>query len=418
MKIVISEQQLQRIIKEFYGKPKVMNLGRGRTIIDITISELQQYLAKFDKTVNGEEIIQDYAEFINERIIGLFKEKYIQFDNEVIENIVKENLATVEGKKIIMQYPKKLVVFWYDNKRTYTDFEKLKEAINFTSEKVEKYVNEILTDDTYNLAPTYSGQEINDNLQKRIYDWEYTKTIIEKLFHYYINSESTESDIFKVFSQKPYLDDMLMIMDKDMENNEYNLFPRIRQNKLTRDFETFFGSFVEYYGKKHNNTNKFYSRLDVNDVSNLPLEILIGQLFNYIHHELMGKNIKEYSHKKYYDWENTKKFLKEKYLEYLNIPYINRTLSEKLNEKNYIGNIISIMDEIMKQNDYTTFYTLNERSARTDVKHFIDSYINYFTKTKYPYPSHFKESPNPKKKLPLEIFMGRIFYDIYSYLKE
>ena len=42
--------------------------------------------------MGNEVFVQDYTEYINETIIRMFKEAYIEFDDE---NIIKENLASV-----------------------------------------------------------------------------------------------------------------------------------------------------------------------------------------------------------------------------------------------------------------------------------------------------------------------------------
>lgn len=292
MRIIISERQLERIIKEFYKKkPKVRSIGigwtSGKSIADLIIGELQSYLASFSRSkrpMGNELFIQDYSDFINETMIRIFKESYIEFDNENIENIIKNNLASVEGKKIIMKYPQKLVVFRYDEKRTYSGFDKLEEAIDFTSKKLNTYINENLPNDLYDLAPTYSGQEIEDELAHKIYDWEHTKTIIERLYHEYMVSDLVDEKLFEKLKSKNYIDEIFKIMDKEMEKNNYETFHTIKENNLKIYFNMFLASYIKHYSKRFDEEQL---RSDVINVTkNLPLEILMSKLFNMIYKNL------------------------------------------------------------------------------------------------------------------------------------
>jgi hypothetical protein len=293
MRIIISEQQLQRIIKEFYKKkPKVRSIGKGwenygKTIKELIIYELQVYLSKkrtSNYSMNSEMFLQEYVEYINETIIRLFNEGYIEFDDENIENIIKENLASVEGKKIIMKSPKKLVIFRYDEKGTYAGFEKLKEAIDFTSKKLDTYINENFPSDLYNMAPTYSGQEIEDELTQKIYDWEHTKTILERLYNDYMVSDLVDEQLFEKLKGKNYIDEIFKIMDKEMEKNNYEIFHKIKETDLKYYFNMFLESYIKFYSKRFNEEQL---RSDtINLKKNLPLEILMSKIFNMIYKNL------------------------------------------------------------------------------------------------------------------------------------
>ncbi len=294
MRIIISEQQLQRIIKEFYKKkPKVRSIGKGlwdygKTVKELIIQELQVYLSKKEinngSGNNNQMFLQNYVEYINETIIRLFNEAYIEFDDENIENIIKENLASIEGKKIIMKYPKKLVIFRYDEKGTYAGFEKLKEAIDFTSKKLDTYINENFPNDLYNMAPIYSGQEIEDELTQKIYDWEHTKTILERLYNDYIVSDLVDEQLFEKLKGKNYIDEIFKIMDKDMEKNNYKIFHKIKETRLKNYFHMFLESYIKFYSKRFNEEQL---RSDtINLKKNLPLEILMSKIFNMIYKNL------------------------------------------------------------------------------------------------------------------------------------
>ena len=287
MKIIISEQQLQRIIKEFYKKRPIVRQIRdnyGSTISDFIVSDIQNYYRN-NNSKSKVVFIQDLAEFINETMFKLYQKQYRDFYNDYIENIINNNLAKVEGKKLIMKNPKTIVIFKYDGNNSFFDNDKLNEAIRFTSNKISEYINEVLVDDSYDLAPTYSGEEIKDDLQKRIYDWEHSKTIIERLYHNYMVSDLVDEKLFKELKSKNYIEEIFNILDKAMERSNFTEFNLIKEENLEKTFGDFLDKYINFFQHKYYyNTEQFRKNIDVRH--KLPIEIFMGKIFNKIYTSL------------------------------------------------------------------------------------------------------------------------------------
>jgi hypothetical protein len=279
MKIVISEQQLQRIIREFYEKG--YNLGDYDVIQKIK-DEVRSYNNNFRELSVDERAdkIQEFTDFINNTIYNNFKDYYKDFFDEEMNKIVRNNL--LEQRTLDIYFfgddGAKGVYFWTLGGLS-TDG--LNYVINFIKNKLDVYiqpkVEKSIERNPYKLAPKYSGNWISDDLQKRIYDWEHSKVIIEKLYHNYMISNLVDDYIFDKLKSKNYIDAIFVAMDKEMEKNDFKLFPLIREKSVKKDFNNFVNVYIDYYSNKFPHPEQF--SIEINPKKNLPIEIFMGRVF-------------------------------------------------------------------------------------------------------------------------------------------
>lgn len=288
MKIIISEQQLQRIIREFYEK--AYNLG-DYDVIEKIEKEIIDYYRKFVKLSVDErgDKIQELTDFINNTIYNNFKDYYKDFfDTKMMEIVSRYSFE--KGKKTANIYfieddKFKGVYFWMHGG---LDTDRLNYVINQIKNKLDKHIEPSIKSkietNPYSLSPQHSDKNIEDELEQKIYNWGYTKIILENLCHKFLVSDKIGDELFDKFKGNNYIDKIIDRMDEVMEKNNYEIFHTIKETNLKNDFHKFLESYIEYYSRYF---NEGQLRSDtINLKKNLPLEILMSKIFNMIYKNL------------------------------------------------------------------------------------------------------------------------------------
>lgn len=289
MKILISEQQLKRIIKEFQD---IYDDG-----IDRLTKEIEQEIMaggfEMGSRINGEykfyDDWPDRREKESFRLLKILKEKVVKFLMDYFklgENLIEKTNQLVDELFHLtihdeIQYSKRDLADWHmyfishPNTGKY-DFnkDKFKKSMNH----IMKLVKELLSpeekkelDTTIDLSktkysPKYSGEEIEDEDTKVIYNWEHTKNLLENLIKEYIHNEKyVSTELFNKITELGVIETVIDIMDEDMKNNEYKIFHPILQNNWSKDFLQFVKSYITYYGKKYNGEEQFRQNLKVDE---------------------------------------------------------------------------------------------------------------------------------------------------------
>lgn len=302
MKIIISERQLRRIIKEFQD---IYDNG-----LDLLSAEIEKEIKAGGFTMgsskNGDfKIDKDWSEkrkMESYRLLNIMKEKIINFlkdyykleEGEIVNNINKlVNKLFVLSIHDDIEYRHHDTSDWESHwisdpntgRYDYNPSE-FKKSMNHLMKKTDqlldkkKMENLKLDIDTSKTryAPSYSGEELENEDTKRIYDWEYTKTILEKLIFEYINNEEyINKEMYDKIMGDGIINIMMEEMDDVMENNNYEVFSLIRQNNFRNDFSNFLKSYTKYYKQMFNgNEQQFYQNLNVD--KKLPPEIQFGRM--------------------------------------------------------------------------------------------------------------------------------------------
>jgi len=273
------------VIREFYEKG--YNLGDYDVKQKIE-DEVITYNKKFMKLSVDErsEKIGEYKDFINETILKNFKDYYKAYFNEEMNKIVCDSFLVQRTLDIYFTIGKWEGVYFWGTSGLKLDG--LNYVINYIKDEldtlIEPKIKGEIKSNSYSLSPEYTGKNIQDDLQKRIYDWEHTKTIIEKLLNKFLTSDKINDDLFNKLKEKNLIDEIINKMDKIMEENNYETFHSIKEINLKNDFHKFFESYIKYYSK-HFNEEQLRS-VTINLKKNLPLEILMSKLFNMIYKNL------------------------------------------------------------------------------------------------------------------------------------
>jgi hypothetical protein len=300
MKIIISEQQLKRVIKEF------------QDIYDDGIDRLTQEIEKevkasgFDMSPDG---VMDYSwpikrEKESKRLLTLIKEKVVKFlidyfkleKSNIIDRInkyVNKSFELTTHHDIVFNYatylihvPDRYFIVKVRTGKYDLDKNDFKKTINhliewvkgLLSPKQKKELDVTVADVKTRFAPSYSGEKLTDELEKRIYDWEYTKTILEKIISEYINNpQYIKKELYDKIMDENVINIMMERMDKVMEKNDYNVFTSIKQDNWRKDFSNFLKSYTTYYKQTFKgNEEQFYQDMKVD--KKLPTEILFGRM--------------------------------------------------------------------------------------------------------------------------------------------
>jgi hypothetical protein len=298
MKIIISEQQLRKIIKEFQD---IYDNG-----IDWLSAEIEKEIKAGGFEMRTDGVIDDAwpkrREKESFRLLKMLKEKVVKFlidyfklekrnHIEKINNYVNKLFYLTQHDQIAFIYATYLLhgseSFSISNPHTGEyDFNKnnFKKSMNHLMEWVQGLLSskdKTKLDTTIELsktkyAPLYSGEKIEDDLTMQIYDWEYTKTKLENLIKEYIHNEKyVSTELFDKITELRVIETMMDEMDEDMKNNEYKIFHPILQNNWREDFLKFVKSYITYYGQEYGE-QQFRENLKVN--KKLPPVIFFGRM--------------------------------------------------------------------------------------------------------------------------------------------
>lgn len=301
MKIIINESQLRRLIKEFQD---IYDNGIDQLSKEIK-NEIETGGFKMGSNKNGEYVIDDdWAERREKesfRLLNIMKEKIIIFLTDYFnlsEGKVYNKVNELINKLFVLSINDDIEyrhqdtsdwhIYWIakpntgvysfksnDFKNAINHLMKIIESLLDNKQKKELSSKIELSKTKY--APSYSGEKIQDDLSKQIYDWEYTKNILENLFNEYIhNEEYVNEELFNKINDSRVFGEMMDIMDKDMKDNEYKIFEPIRNNNWREDFKGFVKSYITYYGEKLNNEQQFRENIKVG--KKLPPEVFFGRL--------------------------------------------------------------------------------------------------------------------------------------------
>ena len=292
MKVLISERQLKRLIREFQD---IYDNGIDRLSTEIE-KEIKAggYEMKDDTwTEKREKESFRLLKMLNKKVVK-FLIDYFNLEEGKLVNQINElvNKLFVLSIHDEIQYFHRDTsdwhMYWISNpkigKYDYSP-SKFKGAMNHLMKKVEnllgdKQKKELET--TIDLSktkysPKYSGEEIDDEDTKVIYDWEHTKIILENLIKEYIHNEKyVSTELFDKITELGVIEPMIDEMDEDMKNNEYKIFHPILQNNWGEDFLKFVKSYITYYGKEYNGEEQFRQKLKVD--KKLPPTIFFGRM--------------------------------------------------------------------------------------------------------------------------------------------
>jgi len=298
MKIIISEQQLRKIIKEFQD---IYDNG-----IDLLSAEIEKEIKAGGFEMRTDGVIDDAwterREKESFRLLKMLKEKVVKFlidyfkleKSNIIDKIYKyinKSFQLTIHDEIEFIYATYLLhaseSFYISKPNTGEyDFKKnnFKKSMNHLMEWVQGLLSskdKTKLDTTIELSktkysPLYSGEKIKDDLTKQIYDWEYTKTKLENLIKEYIHNEKYVSkELFDKITELRVIETMMDEMDEDMKNNEYKIFHPILENNWGEDFLKFVKSYITYYGQEYGE-QQFRENLKIN--KKLPPVIFFGRM--------------------------------------------------------------------------------------------------------------------------------------------
>jgi|694.fasta_scaffold99562_1 hypothetical protein len=272
MKVLISERQLRRLIREFYENPYTDIIINTEREIKDTISQYNQeaqnisldlYNNYYD-TKRLDSILDTIAnrieEILFERFGNYFSVKNDEFKKVIDDNIViGDNDFSLLGIKIYG-----FVTEQIKNKKSKLKFdvnENMREALVKFLEVLKKQfpqqwqkVNKKTEVSDIDITPfTPSGEiskgDVDDGLEQRIYNWEYTKQLLERLLLKYIHMEQyVGEELFKYITKNLIFYKAFKLMDETMEQNDYKTFGMINRMNLKNDLDIF----VEEYRNQFN----------------------------------------------------------------------------------------------------------------------------------------------------------------------
>jgi hypothetical protein len=296
MKVLISERQLKRLIREFQD---IYDNGIDRLTRDV---EKDIKAGGFEMFPGGvkDDTWTEKREKESFRLLKMLKEKVAKFlidyfnleegklVNQINELVNKLFVLSIHDEiQYIYRDTSDWHMSWISNpdigEYDYSPSE-FKGAMNHLMKKVENLLDdqqkkELSTKiemSKTKYSPKYSGEEIEDEDTKVIYDWEHTKIILENLIKEYIHNEKyVSTELFDKITELGVIEPMIDEMDEDMKNNEYKIFHPILQNNWGEDFLKFVKSYITYYGQEYGE-QQFRETIKVD--KKLPPEVFFGRL--------------------------------------------------------------------------------------------------------------------------------------------
>jgi hypothetical protein len=286
MRYLKTFERFQIIIREFYEKGYDIGTYNVQQKIE---DEIFKYNTKFKELSYDEREgkIKEFVNFMNKTVLNNFKDYYKDFFDKQMMKIISNHSFEQRNLNISFRNNNeyKTVYYW---RYAGLESEGLDNAIKQIKGKLDEYIKpkikKSIVDNPYSLAPEYSGENIGDELSKRIYDWEKTKTILEKLSQQFLTSDKTGDELFSKLREKNFIDEMIEIMDEVMEKNNYETFHPIKETELKNDFNKFLESYIKYYSKDFQEEQLRSGKININ--KNIPLEVLMIKLLNMINKNL------------------------------------------------------------------------------------------------------------------------------------
>lgn len=321
MKILISERQLKRLIREFqsdlYSETfslilrKILNYLGCDKIESVCINNIFSDIKDFPLDRNqkwNSELVHEYETSKLNIILGEVKNIFFNVlsdylslndeDDQKLVNKVKSMIDTniivenTPGNKygsilfkgeglVITEIPSYSMFSIYVLSDARDEFNKFLNELKslFPNKKEDLDLNITTSKSKYGL---YSGENIEDELSKQIYDWEITKNILEKLLFEFINNEEYVSkELYTKINDEGVFNTMMNKMDKAMSSTDYKAFSLINPNNWRSDIEKFLFYYANFYkNMTKGNTKQFYESINLG--KKYPAEIFFGRLLNYM----------------------------------------------------------------------------------------------------------------------------------------
>jgi len=319
MKVLISERQLRRLIREFqsdlYSETfnlilrKILNYLGCEKIESVCINNIFGDMKDFPLNKNQKwdsQLVHEYETGKLNIILGEVKNIFFNVlsdylsiddnddqklvnkvksmidDNISIKNNFGDKYGTIffKGRGLVVTEISSYSVFSIyvlsDAKDEFNEFINELKSL-FPNKKEDLDLNITTSKSKYGL---YSGENLEDELSKRIYDWEITKNVLEKLLFEFINNEEYVSkELYTKINDEGVISTMMNKMDKAMSSTDYKAFSLINPNNWRHDIELFLFYYANYYKKMTKGNEKhFYEKINLG--KKYPTEIFFGRLIN------------------------------------------------------------------------------------------------------------------------------------------
>ena len=317
MKVLISERQLKRLIREFqsdlYSETfslilrKILNYLGCDEIESVCINNIFGDMKDFPLDKNqkwdsqlvheyetsklniilGEvkniffSVLSDYFSINDEDDQKLVNKVKSMIDTDItVENILGNKYGSIlfKGRGLvkteIASYSTFPIYVLSDARDEFNKWlNKLKSL--FPNKKEDLDLNITTSKSKYGL---YSGENIKDELSKQIYDWGITKNILEKLLFEFLNNEEYVSkELYTKINAEGVFNTMMNKMDKAMSSTDYKAFSLINPNNWRSDIEKFLFYYANFYkNMTKGNTKQFYEKINLE--KKYPAEIFFGRL--------------------------------------------------------------------------------------------------------------------------------------------
>lgn len=283
MKILITERQLRRLVNEFYENQYIDIITNVEKEIKESIinynKELSNNLLDLDNNYYGhrkyEKIIEDIDNNIKEILFERFG-NYFSMNNEEFKKIIDDNVTTTENDfsffgvriygfstEVTKNKKSRIILTVNENMREalIKFFEMLKKQFPSQWNKVNKKIE---TSDIEITPFTPSGEvskgDIDDGLEQRIYNWEYTKQLLERLLLKYIHMEQfVDEESFKYINKNLIFYKAFKLMDEVMAENDYRVFSMIDRMNLNNDLNRFIEEFRNRFNFPRNSKFRPYN---------------------------------------------------------------------------------------------------------------------------------------------------------------
>lgn len=269
MRILISERQY-KLIREFYENPYTDIIINIEKEIKDTVSQYNQEAEKISFDLDGnyydikrfnsilDEVGNKIKEILFERFGNYFSIKNDEFKKVVDDNvIISENNFSLLGIKIYGVVTEQIK---NKSKLKFDVSENMREALVKFLEVLKKQfpqqwqkVNKKIEVSDIEITPFTPSSEtskgdVDDGLEQRIYNWEYTKQLLERLLLKYIHMEQyVDEEAFKIITKHRIIEKMFNIMDDHMKRSGYKLFGIINRINLDSDLSKFIIAYKEYF---------------------------------------------------------------------------------------------------------------------------------------------------------------------------
>lgn len=260
MKVLISERQLRRLIREFYENEYIDIIPN---ITDDIIDNVFVKSKEIDTSMEGvKKILEDrLGEYFS---IKNDQRKYNRLKKLIVENfeIGSDNLRfcgiiiaayRIEHNDNWNRGMPDSYVFKTDSiglkKAVVKFFDILKNEFPKEWEEVQKKIEVSDIELTpFKHAGDLSKEKGVDDLKQRIYDWEYTKDILGRLLLKYIHKEEfVNEDAFKFITKHNIIENMIDEMDEFMSKSDYTKFSMIDRNNINKGLTKFIDEYKKYF---------------------------------------------------------------------------------------------------------------------------------------------------------------------------